>query len=614
MQIYNVWPLSSLKKRSIALPIQLLSRHDRVRLVVVTLITTLLAFLDLVGVLLIGLIGSVSITGLSDSRVGDRASSALAILRINNLNFESQVIVLGLLAAILLMSKTILSLFLVRKTLFFMARRAAVMSSNLVKKYFTIPVSKVNQRSAQYSIYVLTSGVNSIMVGVIGVSIALISDIALLSVMSVGLFLVDPGAAIGATLVFGIIAFFLYKIMHKKIQRLGEEQTKLEIESSQRIFEAINSYRELLVRDRRGFYAQQISDLRHKLADGIAALGFMGNVNKYVLEIILVVSAMLLAFYQFSTSTAFRAIATITIFIAASTRIVPAILRLQQGLLGIKVALAQARPTITLIEELSKIPLGVIDFKQFNRSHSGFKPDVTASNITFSYEPNVEVLHKVSFEIKQGEFVAIVGGSGAGKTTLVDVLLGALEPQEGSVVISGMEPRSTYTNWPGAVSYVPQDSPVIDGTIKANLSLGYPINDISDEYCWDSLKMARLDDFVKSLPKHLSTYVGDRGTRLSGGQRQRLGIARALITSPKLLILDEATSSLDGVTESEISESLRELRSQVTLIVIAHRLSTVVNADRIYFMDKGAVKGVGTFEELKFSHPEFLIQAKLMGL
>jgi hypothetical protein len=131
MQIYNVWPLSSLKKRSIALPIQLLSRHDRVRLVVVTLITTLLAFLDLVGVLLIGLIGSVSITGLSNSRVGDRASSALAILRINNLNFESQVIVLGLLAAILLMSKTILSLFLVRKTLFFMARRAAVMSSKI---------------------------------------------------------------------------------------------------------------------------------------------------------------------------------------------------------------------------------------------------------------------------------------------------------------------------------------------------------------------------------------------------------------------------------------------------------------------------------------------------
>jgi ABC-type multidrug transport system fused ATPase/permease subunit len=597
-----------------ALPVQLLSRHDLVKLVVVILITALLAFLDLAGVLLIGLIGSLSITGLSNAQVGDRVSSALRILHIDNLNFESQVILVGLVAAILLISKTVLSLFLVRKTLFFMARRAAVMSSNLVIKYFKIPVSSVNQRSAQYSIYVLTSGVNSIMVGVVGVSIALISDIALLAVMSIGLFLVDPVAAIGTTLIFGILAFFLYKIMHKKVQRLGEEQTRLEIESSQRIFEAINSYRELLVRDRRSFYAHQISNLRYKLADGIATLGFMGNVNKYVLEIILVVSALLLAFYQFSTSTAFRAIATITIFIAASTRIVPAILRLQQGLLGIKVALAQARPTISLIEELSEIPLGALEFKQFNRSHSGFNPEVTASNITFSYEPNIEVLNKVYFETKQREFVAIVGGSGAGKTTLVDVLLGALEPQSGSVTISGMQPSSTYSNWPGAVSYVTQDSPVIDGTIKANLSLGYPIDEISDEYCWESLKIARLDDFVKSLPNGLATHVGDRGTRLSGGQRQRLGIARALITNPKLLILDEATSSLDGVTESEISESLRGLKGQLTLIVIAHRLSTVVNADRIYFMEKGMVKGVGTFEELKRNHPEFLTQAELMGL
>ena len=194
------------------------------------------------------------------------------------------------------------------------------------------------------------------------------------------------------------------------------------------------------------------------------------------------------------------------------------------------------------------------------------------------------------------------------------MLLGALDPQEGTVDISGMQPRSTFSMWPGAVSYVPQDSPVINGTIKENLCLGYPVDEISDEYCWESLKIARLDDFVKSLPNHLVTHVGDRGTRLSGGQRQRLGIARALITNPKLLILDEATSSLDGVTESEISESLRGLKGQVTLIVIAHRLSTVVNADRIYFMEKGVVKGVGTFEELKRNHPEFLTQAELMGL
>jgi ABC-type multidrug transport system fused ATPase/permease subunit len=321
-----------------------------------------------------------------------------------------------------------------------------------------------------------------------------------------------------------------------------------------------------------------------------------------------------LAFYQFSTSTAFRAIATITIFIAASTRIIPAILRLQQGVLGMKGALAKARPTISLIDELSEISLETIEVKGFNRNHSEFSPEVSASNITFSYETDIDVLNKVDFETQPGEFVAIVGGSGAGKTTLVDLLLGVLDPQKGNINVSGMKPRSTFSTWPGAVSYVPQDSPVINGTIKENLCLGYPVDEISDEYCWESLKIARLDDFVKSLPKHLATHVGDRGTRLSGGQRQRLGIARALITNPKLLILDEATSSLDGVTESEISESLRGLKGQITLIVVAHRLSTVVNADRIYFIEKGMVKGVGTFEELKRNHPEFLTQAELMGL
>ena len=614
MQIYDVWPLSSLKKRSIALPIKLLSGRDRFLLVVITFITIFLAILDLFGVLLIGVIGSLSITGLGNGQTGDRVSIALRVLHLDNLDFESQVIVVGLIAALLLITKTILSLFLIRKTLFFMARRAAVMSSNLITRYFTIPVSRVNNRSAQTSIYALTTGVNSIMVGVVGVSVALISDITLLTVMSAGLFLIDPVSAIGTSLIFGFLALFLYRAMYRKMQRLGEEQGVLDIESSQRIFEAVNSYRELLVRDRRGFYAQQIGELRYKLADGVATMGFMGNISKYVLEITLVVSALLLAFYQFSTSTAFRAIATITIFIAASTRIIPAILRLQQGVLGMKGALAQARPTISLIDELSGIPFETIEVKGFNRNHSEFRPEVSASNITFAYEVNIEVLNKVDFETQPGEFVAIVGGSGAGKTTLVDVLLGALDPQEGTVDISGMQPRSTFSMWPGAVSYVPQDSPVINGTIKENLCLGYPVDEISDEYCWESLKRARLDDFVKSLPNHLVTHVGDRGTRLSGGQRQRLGIARALITNPKLLILDEATSSLDGVTESEISESLRGLKGQVTLIVIAHRLSTVVNADRIYFMEKGVVKGVGTFEELKRNHPEFLTQAELMGL
>jgi ABC-type multidrug transport system fused ATPase/permease subunit len=613
VRIDDVWPLSSLKKHAIVLPIKLLSRRDRFLLVVTTLITISLAILDLFGVLLIGVIGSLSITSLGNGQIGDRVSKALKFLQIDNLDFESQAIVVGLIAALLLITKTILSLFLIRKTMFFMARRAASMSADLISRYFSISVSEINRRSAQTSIYALTTGVTSVMVGVVGASIALISDISLLLVMGMGLFLVDPITAFSTAIIFGFLAFILYRNMHKKMQELGEQQGLLQIEISQRIFEAINSYRELLVGDRRGYYARQIGNLRYKLADGGVTISFMAMISKYILEITLVLSALLLAFYQFSTSTAFRAIATITIFIAASTRIIPAILRLQQGMLGMKGALAQSKPTISLIKELSKIPHENWQIRALSRIHAGFLPTAQVSSVSFAYENSAEVLKKVNLEANSGEFIAIVGGSGAGKTTLVDVMLGALEPQTGEVKISGLSPRVAFSQWPGAVAYVPQDSPVINGTIRENLALGYPPEEVVDQYCWESLKQAHLDKFVKSLPKQLDTYVGDRGTRLSGGQKQRLGIARALITNPRLLILDEATSSLDGITESEISAELRYLKGEVTLIVIAHRLSTIVNADRIYFVDSGILKGVGTFSELKAAHPEFLEQASLMG-
>lgn len=614
MQIDKFWPLHGFRSHSILVPLKFMSSRDRFILVIVTGMTIFLALLDLFGVLLVGVIGSLSLTGISNISSGERVTRVLQLLKIDELDFESQIVIIGIVASILLVMKTIFSLFLFRKVLFFMARRSAALSSSLISKYFTIPVSEINQRSVQTSIYALTSGVNAIMVGVIGASVALISDVALLIVLGIGLLFIDPISAISTIFIFGLLTSILYKSISKRVQGFGERQGVLNIESSQRIFEAISAYRELLVRDRRDFYAQQIGILRHKLADGVASISFMNNISKYILEIIIVFSALILAYYQFATSTAFRAAATITIFIAASTRIIPAILRLQQGLLGMKVHLAEAKPTISLIEELSKIPSKELNLKGLSRSHSYFSPKVVASNISFSYEHGKNVLKDVNFQAEPGEFVAIVGESGAGKTTLIDILLGALDAQSGFVKISDFPPRSSFSKWPGAVSYIPQDCPVINGTIKDNLGLGYPSYEISDEYCWESLRLARLDEFVKSLPNQLETQVGDRGTRLSGGQRQRLGIARSLITNPKLLILDEATSSLDGITESEISESLRGLKGEITLIVIAHRLSTVVDADRIYYMSGGIVIGEGTFSHLKNNHPEFLTQAKLMGL
>lgn len=594
--------------------LQLLSQRDRKILLLLTSTTLLLAILDLFGVLLIGVIGSLSLTGISNGSPGNRVTAVLRFLNLDKMELEKQVVVVGFLAAFLLLSKTILSLIIVKKTIFFMSRRAALISSELVLKYFSLTVAKLNMRSAQNSIFSLTDGVTRLMISVIAASVSLLADISLLLVLILGLFLVDPLTALGSFLVFSVVGVVLYMRVHKQVQKFGEQQGSLKIASAQKIYDALNNYRELMVRNRRGFYASQISEIRFKLAQSQSMLSFMNQFNKYALEIVLVISSLLLAWYQFSNSSAVRAIATITIFVAASTRLLPAILRLQQGIINIRAAISEGKPTIQLIHDIKETDAVTYESSPISRMHDGFTPNIHISKLEFSFEKAKKVINHVDIRIESGEFIGIVGGSGAGKTTLLDLALGALEPDNGDVKISGVSPLLAFKKWPGAVSYVSQSSQLIEGTIYENLSLGYPLSEIKEDYCWESLELANLSKYVESLPEKLNTFIGDKGTKLSGGQKQRLIIARALITKPRLLILDEATSALDGATEAAISDSLIQLKGEISLMVVAHRLSTLLHADRIYFIEDGKISGLGTFSQLRSENAEFRRQAEIMGL
>ena len=467
----------------------------------------------------------------------------------------------------------------------------------------------------QQNLFAITGGVSTITIGVLGTAVALVSDISLLIIMIFGLFIVDATIAISTLLVFGGIGYLLYRLMNVRARLLGLRQSDLNIESNERILEVLGSYRESVVRNRRNYYAMKIGQQRLELANNSAEMAFMPNISKYVIEITVVLGTLCISAMQFALQDAAHAVAVLSVFLAASTRIAPAVLRVQQGALQIRGSLGSANPTLELIEQI-----GIQDrLDNENTTPSlkyvGFMGSIELSNVQLTYPGNQKpAISEISISISNGESVALVGPSGAGKTTLVDVLLGVLTPDCGSISISGIEPLQAFAKWQGAVSYVPQDVIISNGTVRENVSLGFPIELATDEIVWRALELAQLAEFVRDLPMGLDTRVGDRGTKISGGQRQRLGIARAMFTQPMLLVLDEATSSLDGETESNISDAIKQLHGKVTVVMIAHRLSTVRNADRVIYMNNGRIQAQGTFDEVRHSVPDFDRQAALMGL
>jgi ABC-type multidrug transport system fused ATPase/permease subunit len=595
--------------------IQVLSSKDQRKVIVVLVLQVCIGVLDLLGVIAVGLLGAISVTGLQSQLPGNQVSSVLNFLQLSNTSFQNQALILGIGAVALLVSRTVISIFFTRRILFFLSNRGAQISANLVSRLLSQSLVKIQSRTSQETLFAVTRGVEYVTLQILAPAIVLVSDIALLFIMAIGLFAIDPLTAIGTFLVFFTIGYVLYRFLHVRAGTLGVKSSELNIVSNEKIVEVFSSYRESVVRNRRDFYAREIGAYRFALARTSAEMNFLPYISKYVIETSVILGALLIGAAQFLLQDAAHAVATLAIFLAAGTRIAPAVLRVQQGSVLIRGSMGQAKPTLDLIEALgtSEIIENIDD--KVDVVHKGFLADVRVEGVTLTYpSSSTPAVKDVSLAIPAGKSVAFVGPSGAGKTTIIDIFLGVLIPEEGSVQISGLPPQFAVAKWPGAVSYVPQDVVMVAGSIRENVALGYPLSEATDELVMSALKVAQLDRFIASLPDGIDTQVGERGTKISGGQRQRLGIARAMFTRPHLLVLDEATSSLDGETEAGISEAILALRGATTVVMIAHRLSTVRDADIVVYMDRGRVSAVGTFNEVREAVPNFDRQAKLMGL
>jgi len=606
---------SLLKFNEIKKVLLLLDKKDRFKLFLVLIINTFLAFLDLFGVALIGITSAILIRGLQGLTAGDQVTNFLELLNLDGLPQRNLLILLGGTAIFFFILKTILSVYFLRRTLRYMSIRNAQISSSLVSKMLNRPVENIFSKPIQHQIYNVTGGVERLVGGAVTSLVVIASDLVLLLVILIGLMLVDPVTSIGTFFVFTGIGFLLYFLLHKRVAILNSKFAYQSIYFNQKVSEGINSFRDLFIKGGREFYVNEIRKTKMKLAGYDAEIKFIPNISKYTIEISVILGIAVVAGIQFYLFDSNRAIAVISVFLAASTRIAPAIIRLQQNVIAVKSSLSAAKPTFELIDELNGVEELTRIETVISRNHADFSPRVKLSSLKFIYsDATDETIQDISLEITEGKFIAFVGPSGGGKSTLIDLILGLLAPSSGSITISGLKPVDAIKKWPGSIGYVPQDVFIENSTVKENICLGFNPDSVPDELVWQALQLADLSDFVKGLEGGLSYRISDAGKNLSGGQRQRLGIARALLTKPKIVIFDEATSALDAETENRVSQSILKLTGECTVIFIAHRLSVVRSANMIYYIDKGKIVNQGSFEELRKLNADFNNQANFMGI
>jgi ABC-type multidrug transport system fused ATPase/permease subunit len=573
-------------------------------------------FFDLIGTVLMAVLVGYVVNILSGSSQAIVVQPVINFLNLGDYSSRDQVVILGLITLTVFVLKPLTILPISRILIFKIHKKGANLTNTLISNFVNLPLSAIKNWSGPDVNYAATQGLPYVL-SLLWSTTTMISDVVLIVMFLVLLFLSNPIITLGLLIYVLLLFSLLAWINGARIMHAGRQVGQTSSNSTKGIMELMSMFRELYVSNRLHHMVTTFRDNRISYGEAIATADWLGQVPRFVIDSALVLGIVIISIGQSSSESISSAATDTALFLTAALRILPTIIPIQNSINSIK--------NMKGITERVHLFSKYVERETTNRNSylknlpqnfsvkSSFK--ITSKNLTYKYlESANPAIEDISFEINSGSTLAIIGASGSGKTTLADCLLGLIEPTKGGVDIDGTAPEIYRTMNSGSIAYVSQDVALIDGSIKENVAFALPEEEVDAEKICTALKRAHIFDFVMGLPQGLETVVGERGTRLSGGQRQRIGIARALYSNPKILVLDEATSALDAETESAITGMLKELHGQVTIISIAHRLSTVMHSDHVLFLRDGKLAGSGKFEDLVKQHPDLAHQAELLGI
>lgn len=478
----------------------------------------------------------------------------------------------------------------------------------LMRRYVLAPFAVHRGRSVPEIYRNIASSVAQTFLQVVLGLIGLIADILTLIALGVFLVFVSPLAAIFTVIFFSLLGWGFQRIVKRKSTQIGEAIAQSDLDTWRALMPALDGFRVARLYSGAEQFISRFHRAKLDRARTNRELSMISEVPRYILETGFVIGIAAIAALLFATGSPEQALTALGVFAAASTRLMPTLNRVLATLGLIRAGRASLSILAGEIDVLDRTDL----HSEKNGSRETYTGNVVLRSVSFCYsDATVPVLQNVSTTIERGKTTAFVGSSGAGKSTLLDIIMGLLPPTSGAVTCGGKNVFDDLASWYCTLGVVPQDVYILDDTLANNIAFGQKAESIDRKRLTETIKLAQLESLVLDLSNGLETQLGERGVRLSGGQRQRVGIARALYRNPEVLILDEATSSLDNATEAKISATIESLSGHMTIVLVAHRLSTVRTADKVVFMSQGMIAAEGTFDEVGKSSAEF---AELVSL